>query len=995
VLSEKVHVCYQNRGKVIYCLILLLCVNVSLAASPSALKEQILVNQYNVEDGLNQSMVTCFYSDIYGLKWIGTGSGLNYFDGNNLYYAQISNQERQNQSIIRQIDHWDSNYLLICTAQEIGLLNRVNFEFKTLYYTERSEPVLLWSSKKIHLFWSLENGFFALFKTAFGPFLLPWDSLSELVKEEPKNFIITADNQFLISLGSGVLNVNRDHEIRQLLNSDYQPTLLNNSDNETYVISKNKIYQFRNNELKLAHTTHLERPSCAVFSKKGDLWVFDSELMGLFRFDRAKTNEVRIIKQFRNQIDTLVPIVKFVKFDEHDNLIIGTDGAGFLTTRLKQFDFNKSLIGFTSTIAASANYVWAGTVKNGLWRMNHELKECQRLTNEILDEHCRILYVHVDNKNRLWVLTMNELSVYNENLDILFIWKPEESDIMQSGRIIEIDPDTIFLNISRSSNFKAYSQTIVFDNKNEPRVLEDFSQDDLIVAIKKINQRYWIAGRKGLYVNNHPNLIGAKKINTGVYFSLCEYKNGVLASSKAGFEFYNLSFEFIDSFILNGINKVQKIVPYGLAKDKHDRLWFSSNIGLGYIVDDSIHLFDKSFNLQSIEFASSAFFSNDQYIYFGGVSGINVIDPKKFHDTYNSNYQNNTVLIQLFINNKSLFTGLAANGQQIRMKQYSDFISGDVASINRDWSELNQYSFFLKNYDLSWSNAKNSGSFEYGKLPSGDYTLFVRTKNAYGYWDEPTELLSIHVPTFFYQRWWFIGFCLVAVLLFTSLLVRLYQKRKFNLVIEAMNRQRELDLERLRIARDVHDELGGGLSKMLVISQLMTKKQNDSNSIKELSSDIKETCTDLLKNLSDVVWSLKNETLSLSMFQAKTSEIAADLLENTDIQYNIKTQGELSKTHCCSNLMVKNFFPAFKEALTNIIKHAAATQVDILLEFDTDKVSLTIEDNGCGIADDVKLGNGLRNMQHRMEICSGEFILKRKKNKGTILIFKNLSLEKI
>lgn len=954
------------------------------------------VRQFSLEEGLNQSMVTCQYKDEDGLIWVGTGSGINYFDGRQLHYAKIVNTDRPNHAIIRQIKRWDSENLLVCTSQEIGLLNRNSFHFKSLYTTSASEPVPMWSSKNgLYIYWTLDIGFFVLQRLPFSHVLIPWGNLNKQFELEPKQMLLTPEGSILISHRNGIVSFDTKQKTSAIFYADKTPILMQNKKRNILMVNMGWIYTYDAGEFVKTCESQIINAGLGVFSNDSSFWLYDLESGILTKNINCNEYLVYPTQQKEKFVDSLSTIIKFIEFDDQGNMFIGTDGAGFMTHNKELFDFKRAMIGFSTALVTTRNHLWAGTTNNGLWKMNLDLINRNRLSNDYLKEHTRILSLQSDNMNRAWVLTQNHLVVFNERDEIEFVWQPEDGDVMSAGRLIRLSSNTILLNISRSTNFETYGESIYFKTEKKPRIERRLKEHDLIVYIKKVGNEYWLAGRKGLYINNSPDLTNAKMLHEGIFYCIAVQDKFVYASSKTGLHQFTKSGTCTKTIDIKDAQKLSKITPYGLIVDNHKRLWFSTNMGIGFLHKNEVFLFDKAFNLQSLEFFASSYYTNDEFIYFGGVSGVNCFKPNDFERVKTDKHIMKPLLLSLYVDQKSVCSGLPKAGDTIRLNQNSAHLSGEICGNQHAFAELNQYSFFLKNYDKNWSSARGSGFFEYDQLPPGAYELMSKFKNAYGSWSEPSTLAYITVPAFFYQHLWFKMMVLVLILLLTAFSVRMYQNRRHQQVITQLNRQRELDQERLRIARNVHDELGGGLSKMLVISQLMEKKQADSKSVHELRASIQNTCTDLLKNLSEVVWSLKNESLSILLFQAKLTEITAGLLENTDIRFNFNIIGSIPENYICSTVFVKNVLPAFKEAITNVIKHAKADQVSISLHFDDNKISITIEDNGCGIQNKSTLGNGISNMEHRIGLCSGQLIIERKIPKGTILIFKNLSLEKI
>ena len=207
------------------------------------------------------------------------------------------------------------------------------------------------------------------------------------------------------------------------------------------------------------------------------------------------------------------------------------------------------------------------------------------------------------------------------------------------------------------------------------------------------------------------------------------------------------------------------------------------------------------------------------------------------------------------------------------------------------------------------------------------------------------------------------------------LLLLVWQRQKLRLrkkEVETLNR---LTDERNRIARDLHDNLGAELT--IVSSKLDTKIYKTE---KELEKEELEKIADLTRNASivlrETVWSIKAEKLTLLSLTEKIKEFFHRLEKEESFSLNISIQEEQKEL---TPLLALNLFRISQEALTNVLKYASATKVEMQI---TPK-SLIIQDDGLGFdINSIKKGYGLKNMESRVAEFNGTFSVSSS-NKGT------------
>lgn len=185
-----------------------------------------------------------------------------------------------------------------------------------------------------------------------------------------------------------------------------------------------------------------------------------------------------------------------------------------------------------------------------------------------------------------------------------------------------------------------------------------------------------------------------------------------------------------------------------------------------------------------------------------------------------------------------------------------------------------------------------------------------------------------------------------------------------------LEKQTELENERKRIAADMHDDLGSGLTKIAYLSRTALQSDAANNLLK-----IRTTASELVENMSELIWVMKEENNTLEDLSTYIKSYAVEYLENNHIDFRIQIPEN------CADIVVdgkerRHIFLSVKESLHNIVKHAHAKNVSITVTADA-HLKIRIHDDGVGIDTNPNAGhlggNGLNNMKGRMESMNGAF----------------------
>ncbi|HXF09368.1 MAG TPA: sensor histidine kinase, partial [Desulfuromonadaceae bacterium] len=235
---------------------------------------------------------------------------------------------------------------------------------------------------------------------------------------------------------------------------------------------------------------------------------------------------------------------------------------------------------------------------------------------------------------------------------------------------------------------------------------------------------------------------------------------------------------------------------------------------------------------------------------------------------------------------------------------------------------------------------------------------------------------------FFWQTWWF---RLTAVAVFTSLvfvLARYISFRRLRLKLRAAEQEAALHKERARIARDLHDDLGTGLTGIVLLSGLALRDRDHPQKAAVRAQEILTKARQVIKSLDEIVWAVNPTNDTAADLIDYISQFAVEFLQPAGIQCRVDLVNELPERTISSETR-HNLFLIVKECLNNIIRHAGATQVRLRFTVTEQALGVTIEDDGQGFTGGRPGGDGLGNMKQRVTSLNGDLEIRSEPGKGT------------
>lgn len=262
-------------------------------------------------------------------------------------------------------------------------------------------------------------------------------------------------------------------------------------------------------------------------------------------------------------------------------------------------------------------------------------------------------------------------------------------------------------------------------------------------------------------------------------------------------------------------------------------------------------------------------------------------------------------------------------------------------------------------------------SLTFVALPEGRHRIEIRSLESAGQAARPA-VVEVEVLPPFWRRGWFLllAGAAVASAAFAGHRIRVSQI---------------LRLERVRagIARDLHDDVGAGLSRVAILSEVLGKGPAIGPKEAGLLREIASTSRELIAAMSDIVWANDPRNDSLASLVARLREFAEDIFPPLGIDHRFWAPADLSAIPVNSDRR-RDLFLILKEAIHNAARHGKPSRVEIAIELDGRSLFARVEDDGSGFdTSRRRSGHGLGNMRARAERLRAAFEIASTPGNGT------------
>jgi signal transduction histidine kinase/ligand-binding sensor domain-containing protein len=268
-------------------------------------------------------------------------------------------------------------------------------------------------------------------------------------------------------------------------------------------------------------------------------------------------------------------------------------------------------------------------------------------------------------------------------------------------------------------------------------------------------------------------------------------------------------------------------------------------------------------------------------------------------------------------------------------------------------------------YELAgsvWSAPSEERSLSFAKLAPGRYRILLQAVSANGTVSAAPASVQFRILPPLWWRWWFIALLAgaVAALAYVAYRYRMAQ------ILEIAN-------VRARIATDLHDDIGSNLTRIAILSEVARQHLGtaDSRQQDDPLSSIADISRESIASMSDIVWAINPQRDRLLDLVRRMRLHAEQLFTARGVKLNFQAPAEEEDVKLRSDTR-RDLFLIFKEAINNIARHAACSEVIIAFQLRGDRLVLDVSDNGVGFdPSTISDGLGLTNMRRRAERLGG------------------------
>jgi signal transduction histidine kinase/ligand-binding sensor domain-containing protein len=986
--------------------------------------------QVNVQNGLVENIVYHFLQDSRGYLWLGTRNGITLFDGVRMINFQHAEQNKNTiaGNIVTRILE-DSNHVVwIGTDAGIERFNQNDNSFTHFAipasdgHPENTNCVLLGFANLEDL-WFIDVTAKALkifnTRTEKFRFLVTTDAVEGMMQEVSASGLVQIWTCLSISTTHLVFKKDSLISQQQFFNGDKNsglpPMLIFHvypqSDSVAWLATARglielnpltrqfTIYNKLNNETVNELRYIARSPGGLLWSGTGNA--------GIFTFDpRSK----KFIDHFRNE--TLDPFsicsnnIVSLYFDRVGNIWCGSYGSGasyahiennFLSKHLSKTEMDrwKKENNISWLGPDSHNNIWCMVQDvQGFWKLDSSLrlKEFRQPVFENGTPFIAAVYeILFDGESTAWCTTDRGLFRYNT----------------VTNKIKQVDyprlSSTLFGSYWSKIIVRLHDSSMLFSTFGGIYRISSRNGQETILPLSAFN---------GLPVKSFDMIfedsahrIYIKDMGDSMYILSPAEKPGDYAIKKS-FLFHPAVFQFQEMgrliymatnaglFLLHKNNllieksSINENLPFTVIKDifiEKNKIWLFGEQGLyQYNTRERTgRLFSIEDGLPSNEFKEFSFLYTSSGTCIAGTdNGILSFNPEKSQDIV---YPPRAQLINMYVNDSS--TGFLANPQEcskVVLDHDQNTFSFDYSCISFQHAQASVFEYKLDRFDENWIRGGTTHYTRYSRIAPGNYTFRIRTLDANGKISPFTKTLAIEIRKAFWQTTLFKMLMGVVLGLIIWMMIRGYLIIRIRKQQVEFEKLQAVEKERTRIATDMHDDLGAGLSRIKFLSDTIGMKKLAQQPIEEDIGSISNYATEMIGKMGEIVWALNEKNDSLSDLLSYTRAYATEYLLNNGIPCQVIAPPEFPSVFVSGEFR-RNIYLTMKEALHNIVKHARAEKVTLTIHIDQNLI-IGIEDDGVGF-DGLHIrpfSNGMTNMRKRMNDISGD--LEIIQNRGTLVI---------
>ncbi|HEX3716704.1 MAG TPA: two-component regulator propeller domain-containing protein [Verrucomicrobiae bacterium] len=360
--------------------------------------------------------------------------------------------------------------------------------------------------------------------------------------------------------------------------------------------------------------------------------------------------------------------------------------------------------------------------------------------------------------------------------------------------------------------------------------------------------------------------------------------------------------------------------------------------------------------------------TRDGRLWFATSDGVAALDPRAIHI---NNSLPSVYIEQLVLDGKPWFPidkalSDIAPKVSVRIPPGHRELEIHYTGLGIPTPERIRFKYKLDGVDSDWVEADNRRVAYYANLRPGAYSFEVTACNNDGGWSPDAASLQLELLPHFWETWWFLTVCVLAIVGAIGGSARYATRRRMLRKLQQMQQRHAIELERTRIARDMHDELGAKLTRISFQGAMARRRLHDNSEAAGHIEKMAQTARDMVFSLDEIVWAVDPKNDNLDDLATYVCRYATGFFEDSPIRCKFVIPASLP--HCRLSTDVRhNIFLAVKEALNNVLKHSEASRAEIQIATGPDSFEIRISDDGRGMAPAVQNGLGTGRISHGLE----------------------------
>ena len=745
-----------------------------------------LATLINSDKGLSQNSVYTITKDSKGFIWIGTGDGLNRYDGKEfLIFRNLLNDKNSLDgfTISSQILEDENRRLWLSTERNLVCFDPSTRQFQSIIpfdtpsYLGNKFLISLDTAK--NLIWFLTAGkcifSFNYSKRIYQQFDFPIAQKSNNSFLDPRG-IDDGKGNIWVTAYDGLYRFNKinntwTHEIQ---GRKFMKGCLSRN-GTIWLLNHDSVFNFNPSRSALSPMSSLAKKSgsfyCMAIDDSDNTWI--GALDGNLYKGDSKNNRLEYVGSIPALTgDENANELHCIKYDPAGLLWIGTEGGGVVKFDVdsKKFRVFPSMGSKVKAIYTKSLYsdndsiVWIGTFKNWIYLFNLKTGNLSPLplpVNKFLQEPTGVVYsIQRDKDGIYWIGYNGMLIAYNQKEQKFYFHSIPLGTNMTFSLINQIRVEKECLMLATTTGL----YRVVTGSLGKEASFERFYTSATSESIRTRDGAVWVSSQYDglLKISKKGKVEKQIASGTGVRCILEDPGRGLIwAASQSGLLVYHIP---TDSYrIYDQSNGLINPYLYGIIKTS-DQVWVSSNRGIAkgniFFKDGAIFpeihfkCYTKEIGLQSDEFNTGAYCSMpDGTIIFGGIKGINWFQPHEI----TANLHRPTVAITGLKINDRMYTATPSIEylHSIEKTHNENTFLIKFAGMEFHNPENISYRFMLEGLDTKWTQEKSAREVRYANLPPGKFTFRLYAMNADGVLSNETTL-AIRILPPFYKTWWFV-----------------------------------------------------------------------------------------------------------------------------------------------------------------------------------------------------------------------------------------------